>query len=170
MDEKLLSAMNKAGCTAVQYGIESGSNHVLKKIGKKITVSQVKEVISSTLEHMDTISNFMWGFPFETLGDFFQTVYLMGEAAEMGSLISLFLLAPLPLSPIYKKYRTILRFSEDLMSDLLGNVFDAVPPEEKKEIIGLIRQNPDIFSGFYHVYTPEVEKKYQFLKKAGWIR
>ncbi|MGD2247735.1 MAG: radical SAM protein [Candidatus Methanofastidiosia archaeon] len=169
MDETLLSAMADAGCTAVQYGIESGSDHVLEKIEKKITVTQIKKIINSTSQYMDTISNFMWGFPFETLEDFFQTVYLMGEVATMGSLVSLFLLSPLYLSPIYKEYHTTLRFSEDLMSNLLGDVFDTILPEEKQEIIALIRQNPDIFSGFYHVYTPDLEKKYQFLKKAGWI-
>ena len=170
MDEELISKMASSGCTAVQYGVESGSERVLKMMGKQISVSQVRKIINLSVQYMDTISTFMWGFPFETMGDFFQTVYVMGDVADMGSSVSLFLLAPLSLSPLYREYRDKLRFSEELVSNLLWDVFDRIPSEEKNEIFEMIRGNPDVFSGFYHIYTPDLEKKYDFLKQAGLIR
>jgi radical SAM superfamily enzyme YgiQ (UPF0313 family) len=170
MDRALLKSMADAGCVAVQYGIESGSQRVLDTVGKQINVAQVKEIVTVSAEYMKTITTFMWGFPFETLGDLFQTVYLMGEVAEMGGLLSLYLLAPTPLSAICREYYDQLQFSEELVSNLLWGVFDEIPQKEKDQIFEMIRENPDIFSGFYHIHTPDFDKKYEFLKGANLIR
>ncbi len=169
MDEDLISKMADSGCVAIQYGIESGSERVLKLMGKQITIPQVEEVINLSVQYVDTISTFMWGFPFETMGDFFQTVYLMGEVAGMGSLISLFLLAPTPSSQLCREYLDQLRFSEELVSNLLWDIFDGVPLKEKNQIFEVIRENPHIFSGFYHIHTPDIDKKYMFLEQAGLL-
>ncbi|MBU7046473.1 MAG: radical SAM protein [Theionarchaea archaeon] len=170
MDSSLLENMVDAGCVAIQYGIESGSDHVLQMMGKHISVPQIREVISLSVKYMDTISTFMWGFPFETMNDFFQTIYLMGEVAKMGSLISLFLLAPTPLSQLCREYSGQLQFSEELISNLLWDIFESVPLREKNQIFEIIKGYPHIFSGFYHIHTPDIYEKYRFLKEAGLLR
>ncbi len=170
MDEPLISKMAHSGCTAVQYGIESGSERVLKMMGKQINVAQIKKVVNLSVQHMDTITTFMWGFPFETMDDFFQTVYTMGVLADMGAVLSLFLLAPLPLSQLYREYADQLRFSAEIVSPLAGDMINQIPPEEKNNIIEMILTYPHIFSGFYHIYTPDIYKKHAFLKQAGLIR
>lgn len=172
MDEDLLVKMAGAGCTGIQYGVESGSEHVLKRVGKQITIPQIKEVVHQSVDHFEYVmTTFMWGFPFETMGDFFQTVYLMGVLADMGALVKLLFLSPAPLSPLYREYGDQLQFDEKFVPHLLWGVYeDKVSPEEKNEVLERIRQNPDIFSSFYYVYTPDVEEKYQFLKKAGMLQ
>jgi anaerobic magnesium-protoporphyrin IX monomethyl ester cyclase len=168
MSENLLRAMAQAGCIGIQYGIESGSEAVLKRIRKQISIPQIKEVLRMSIQYMDTIANFMWGFPFETMEDFYETIYLMGVVAEMGAQVSLFLLAPTPLSGIYQDYFHQLKFSEELISNLF-NVFDGLSYKEKDELFHMIREYPHIFSGFYHVHTAHIEEKFTVLKAAGFI-
>lgn len=172
MDEDLISTMADSGCIGIQYGIESGSEHVLKLVGKQITIQQVEEVIETSVQYIDeVISTFMWGFPFETMDDFYETIYLMGVVAEIGSLIKLLFLSPAPLSPLYKEYCNQLRFSEELVSNLLWGVLkEKMLQREKEQILQMITQNPDIFSSFFYIYTPNVAEKYSVLKKAGFIR
>ena len=167
MDEPLIAKMAQAGCTAVQYGIESGSEKVLKRMEKQISVAQIKKIVNVSVQYMDTIATFMWGFPFETMDDLFQTVYTMGALADMGAFLSLFLLAPLPLSQLYKEYIDQLRFSREIVSTLAWDTGDQIPEEHEIE---MILQHPAVFSGFYHIYTPDIYKKYTFLKQAGLIR
>ncbi|MGD2247736.1 MAG: radical SAM protein [Candidatus Methanofastidiosia archaeon] len=172
MDEELLSAMADAGCTGIQYGVESGSERVLKMVGKQISVPQIKKVIALSTKYIEyVLSTFMWGFPFETMGDFFQTVYLMGVLVEMDSLVKLLFLSPAPLSPLYREYCDQLKFDEKFVPNLLwGDYQDTLSVEEKHDVINFIREYPDVFAAFYYIYTPEVEKKYQFLKKAGILQ
>ncbi len=172
MDEELLSHMADAGCVSIQYGIESGSERILKRVGKQITVPQAEKVVKLSVEYIErVVTTFMWGFPFETMGDFFKTIFLMGKLSGMGSLVRLLLLHPAPSSSLYREYADQLQFKEEFATTLLWGPFkDRALSEEKKEVFEMIIQNPDIFSGFHYVYSPDVEKKHQFLKKAGLLR
>jgi hypothetical protein len=102
--------------------------------------------------------------------DFFETVYLMGEAAQLGSSIKLLFLSPAPLSQLYREYSGELRFSEKLVSNLLWGVLgDTLPHDEKEQVLRLIVQNPDVFPGFFYFHTPDVERKSRILEDAGLI-
>ncbi|MBU7017363.1 MAG: radical SAM protein [Theionarchaea archaeon] len=171
MDEDLISNMADAGCTGIQYGIESGSDRILNLIGKQITVQQIKKVMEMSVDYIENVSSsFIWGFPFETMDDFYETIFFMGIMADLGCHIKFFFLSPLPLSPLYKKYSSQLRFDEKYISNLLfGVVKDKIPPGEKEQLLQMIVQNPDIFSGFFYIHAPDVDKKYRVLKEAGLI-
>lgn len=171
MDEELISKMADAGCVGIQYGIESGSEHVLEMVEKKITIPLAKEIVRLSVDSIGYVmSTFMWGFPFETMGDFFQTVYVMGVLAELGSVVKLLFLSPAPLSPLYIEYSDQLRFDEKFVRNLLwGSYEDKLSQEEKDRVIEMIIKCPDVFCAFYYIGTPDVEKKYQFLKEAGML-
>lgn len=67
MDEELLGFMKKAGCVRIQYGIESGCPHILKNIGKRIDLKQVKSIIALTKKAgIEAYAFFMIGNPGET--------------------------------------------------------------------------------------------------------
>ncbi|MCB2228781.1 MAG: radical SAM protein [Desulfarculaceae bacterium] len=70
VDPEVLSALAKAGCRLVHYGVESGSLPVLQRLGKKITPDQVRTAVARTVEAgMQAACFFMLGFPGETDAD-----------------------------------------------------------------------------------------------------
>lgn len=48
IDEEMLKALKKAGCDLIEYGAESGSNKVLKAVGKNITVEKIRKAVELT--------------------------------------------------------------------------------------------------------------------------
>ncbi len=75
IDEDLLRLMKKAGCYEVAFGVESGDDEVLRKIGKRITTSQVKVAFAAARRvGMDTIGFFMIGHPFDTVDTMKKTI------------------------------------------------------------------------------------------------
>lgn len=48
VDPELLGYMKKAGCRLISFGVESGDQEILKKIGKNITLEQVKKAFTMT--------------------------------------------------------------------------------------------------------------------------
>ena len=70
----LLLKMRRAGCITLNYGIESGSDRVLRLMNKRLKVEEVEEVLANTRKAgINTQVNFIVGFPGETEEDFAQT-------------------------------------------------------------------------------------------------
>lgn len=75
MTRELIFKMYAAGCRGLGYGLESGSDKVLKDIGKKFSSALAGEVVRNTHEAgIFTSVNIMVGFPTETSADFGQTL------------------------------------------------------------------------------------------------
>lgn len=79
MDDSFLQLLKRAGFTQVFIGVESGSDEVLNRIKKDLTVDQVLTV-NRRLKEAGIIPfySFMVGFPFETTEDVKKTLCLMG--------------------------------------------------------------------------------------------
>jgi radical SAM superfamily enzyme YgiQ (UPF0313 family) len=169
MDEELIETMAIAGCVGIQYGVESGSERVLDRIGKQIAVAQVPRVIEQSVEAFGSVvTTFMWGFPFESMEDLYETIYLMSVVAQRGAAIKLLLLSPAPLSSLYAECTDQLIFSEDMVSNLLQEILDAVPTAaERQNIVDLIRRNPDVFSSFYYVNSSHMAEKVAAVRALG---
>lgn len=64
---KMLKLMKKAGCWQISYGIESGSQEILNKINKGITLKMAEEAIRRTKKvGLEAKCFFMLGLPGET--------------------------------------------------------------------------------------------------------
>ncbi len=75
IDEELLGLMKRAGCYEVAFGIESGDDEVLRKIGKEITTAQVEHAFAAAKRAgMETIGFFMIGHPFDTVATMKKTI------------------------------------------------------------------------------------------------
>ena len=77
LDPEVLSWMKRAGCEHIAMAIESGSNEVLKRIRKMITVEQ--GIAAAKMIHEAGIKQkvfFMHGLPGETYQDIKKTVFL----------------------------------------------------------------------------------------------
>ena len=75
VSESLLKKMRKAGCHQIAFGVESGNDEVLKKIGKEITKEQVRQAFKLAKKaRLETVGFFMIGLPFDTKETMQQTI------------------------------------------------------------------------------------------------
>jgi radical SAM superfamily enzyme YgiQ (UPF0313 family) len=67
IDRELLREMKEAGCGRIYYGLESGSQEILDRMNKGITLDQIRETIRHTKElGMKALGFFLIGAPGET--------------------------------------------------------------------------------------------------------
>lgn len=80
LDLKTLKLMCKAGCYAINVGIESGNDKRLKDIQKNITKEKIRAKIAMAKEAgMDIGGFFIIGFPYETLEEINNTIKFATE-------------------------------------------------------------------------------------------
>lgn len=74
VDDELVALMRRAGCRVIHFGVESGSDRVLKQTGKKITTSDAITAIETTKRHgVDSVVFMNVGFPGETADEMRET-------------------------------------------------------------------------------------------------
>lgn len=82
VDYELLSAMKKAGCTGIEFGVESGDDEVLAALRKEITVEQTRKAFEACKKAgIDTIAYFIVGGPYETRQTAERTIRFASEIA-----------------------------------------------------------------------------------------
>ncbi len=75
MDEAVLRKMHRAGCYRLEIGVESGSERVLRMVSKRITLADARAAIALTRRvGIESIANFILGFPTETEAEIQQTI------------------------------------------------------------------------------------------------
>jgi len=80
VDFELLSLMKRAGCRAISFGVESGSEKILRIIQKKITIQQVWDAAKACKElDLNTKFFFVHSLPGETKEDFNITLDLIDK-------------------------------------------------------------------------------------------
>ena len=80
INESLLAKMKKAGCNSIKVGVESGSEHILKKMNKGITHNQVRDAAKLLKKAgIHWTGYFMMGLPGESVADVYKTLELMYE-------------------------------------------------------------------------------------------
>lgn len=178
VDDDMLKAMADGGCVELRFGIESGCDRILKLIKKGFTASQSLEVIPRAIDRFPRVDAFyIWGFPFETMDDFNQSLMQMISFRMMGARILPSLLSLLPQTEIYRQYapEKALEFCPYLLPEfvLTGHEtchgLEIEIPEAHREYFELIRAHPDIFSGFFHIdLEKNVLPKLELLRKFGF--
>ncbi|MFH1982573.1 MAG: radical SAM protein [Pseudomonadota bacterium] len=67
LDAEMLGEMRAAGCKMIRLGIESGSQAVLDKIKKGLTLEQIEIGVRLVKRHgIQALGGFMFGFPYDT--------------------------------------------------------------------------------------------------------
>lgn len=95
MDDEMAKMMYKSGCRLVSIGVESGSQKMLDKIGKKITLDNIRNTVKILKKNKIKIYNyFVIGLPWETEETVEETIKF---AIELDSnFISFYTATPLP--------------------------------------------------------------------------
>lgn len=100
LDEDLLKLMKQANCVGLYFGLESGSDRVLRAIDKKITVAEIIKV--SNMVHdsgIFTATSVIMGLPYETKEDMEETLKLMKKVKTDVFDVNSYI--PLPGTPLY---------------------------------------------------------------------
>ncbi|MFH1538343.1 MAG: radical SAM protein [bacterium] len=101
MTEELIAKMREAGCVFIGYGIESGSQKMLDRMKKKVTVEQAKNAIRLTQKHLGWADcSFIVGMPGETRETLRETVDFCKELNLAPEVI--FFATPYPGTELYQ--------------------------------------------------------------------
>ena len=154
VDERLLELMARAGCHGLFFGIETGSSRMQTIIEKHLDITRAEELIDFAEQMgIGTTVSLITGFPEETPEDLQQTVrVLMHSARCPHSDPTLNLLAPLPETPLYLKYK------DELTRETLCSDVSHQGERQNEKEVELIREYPEIFPSFYLLPTPHLDR------------
>ncbi|MBU7047234.1 MAG: B12-binding domain-containing radical SAM protein [Theionarchaea archaeon] len=169
VDRELLEKMVDAGCKGIFYGIESGSDRVLKMINKRIRVEDAITVIKKTPPQLSVKVSFIWNYPFETLDDFYKTFFLISYLFSQGIQVRYTPLSLLLQSSLYREYKGKLitdknkniRWNNMLNQNLLNRSGVSTP----KWANDLIFEHSDIFPGLLWIDSPNIDEKIKFVRR-----
>ncbi len=116
LDEETIRAMSAAGCRYVSFSPESGSRHLLERMGKRVDLDHAVRV-GRWLKRSRIYSQscFVLGYPGETAADRSLTAALVRRLAWLGvDEVALFIITPMPGSRIFLPMGGAARSFEDL--------------------------------------------------------
>lgn len=97
---ELLKLMAKSGCHALRYGVESGSQDMLYRMKKSITLEKIRNAFKWTKEAgIETMAYFMLGYIGETPETMQQTIDFAKELSCDGAIFSI--ATPLPQTELF---------------------------------------------------------------------
>lgn len=101
IDSEMLRALRKAGCNGIHYGVEAGTEKILKVLNKNINLSKVAEVFRLTKkEGLQVLAYFMIGSPGETGEDILET-FKVARSLDP-DFIHLTVFTPFPATKLYQ--------------------------------------------------------------------
>ena len=164
--EEILTRMKEAGCTGIEYGIESGSPKIQVTIGKMLQTAEILDKLVATVKlGISPILFFMCGFPEEDIEDVRQTLSFIMKASciiKKNGFLQLRALIPFPKTSIAIDNVRLLRFEEKRISPLTLRTYSESNTE-------LAKKSPEIFPEFYYLENKhELEFDY-FVKLEKFV-
>ncbi|MFW6025551.1 MAG: B12-binding domain-containing radical SAM protein [Candidatus Woesearchaeota archaeon] len=112
LNREVLKLMKKSGCEAVNLGIESASNKLLKTLKKGVTIERLKESIKICKdEDILIIAYFMLNIPGETRQDIKESIKLSHEIRP--EILQIAFFTPYEGSSFYKKNKEKIEINSD---------------------------------------------------------
>ena len=120
IDEEMLSLMRRAGCHRLSFGVESGSERVLKSMKKGITLEQVEKVFEwCRKEGITILADFMIGNLDEEHEDIQKSIDLVKRIDP--NYVQYSICSPYPDTPLYKIGLESGLFSNDIWLEFSRN-------------------------------------------------
>ena len=159
VDEELIELMARAGCRGIFFGIETGSPRMQKIIDKGLELNDSAERVRSCDKFkINTAVSLMAGFPEETMNDLRDTAAFFVDSLRYDHADpQLSILSPLADTPIQKQHKDSLVLNDDV-ADMSYRGWQQEPQDH-----AMIAAHPEIFSSFYAVPLPFLER--EFLKE-----
>ena len=160
LDKDLIDLMKKAGCLEIYTGIETGSDRMQRITHKNLKLENAVETIRWITEAgIKSIVSFIYGYPDETVDDFYQTLSMIRKIYLIGSIdIQLHKFFPLPATEECDKVIGRAYFDADTV-DL--SIFNRNVCSEKT--LDLIKANKELFLQFYD-FKSEVRTDFPYIE------
>jgi len=101
VNPEIIRRMKEAGCSYILYGVESGNQHILDRIKKKITLQKVREAVAIARDAgINVQASFILGLPGETRETMMRTFEF---AQQLDTFYGLHVLAPFPGTEVREK-------------------------------------------------------------------
>jgi radical SAM superfamily enzyme YgiQ (UPF0313 family) len=165
-DESLLALMRDAGCDCVFFGIESGSDRILKAIKKGFSAADALDAVDRASKYFALQSNLIWGFPFETPDDVRATLDLKDALDDRGVEVALPMAAPLADSELYAACRSRIRFSTSAPNMFFMD-YAEMRADERRLVERIIVANPHAMSAFHHFEYPHLAECVDLVAGGG---
>ena len=174
VDKELLTKMKQAGLYSISFGVESGSQEVLNKIHKSITLEQVRNAFKISKElKLETWGFFMCGLPGDTEKTMQMTIDFAKELDP--DVAKFFITIPLPGTLLYNQLVKEGRMRAKDWSDFnfyYKPIYEH-PNLDKKTIIAYHKK---AFREFYfrpkkliqQAWRAKSQKRLKSYIKAGW--
>ena len=135
--KELLCTMKEAGCFAVWFGVESGSQPVLDAMRKGITPAQTIKAFKWAKEAgLMTVANVVLGFPGETKETIWETIKFIDRLRPND--VGYYIATPYPGTPLYENVKNngLLKTNDFDRFDTATPVFEmgTITGEELREI------------------------------------
>jgi anaerobic magnesium-protoporphyrin IX monomethyl ester cyclase len=176
--DEMLRSMERTGCVEIRFGVESGSDRILELTKKGFCAADTVGVVRLATDVFRRVDLFyVWGYPFETMDDFHQSVFQMVSFRMMGARILPSLLCFLPQTEIYRETAAAGRFefAPDVFPEYMVTGHEVsrqahveIRPEHR-HVFEFVQAHPDIFPGFFHVdLAGNVRPKLRVLQEFGF--
>lgn len=128
VNKEMLKKLKKAGCTGIHYGVESGSEKILKVLDKRISLNSAKDIFKETHKAgIKTLAYFMIGSPTETIEDINATFKFAKSLNP--DYIHMTILTPFPGTRIYQMALEQGIIKKDVWREFAKNpTLDFIPP------------------------------------------
>ena len=103
LDHALIRKMSNAGAVKIFIGGESGYDHGLKMIQKRVSIAQIKDAVKACLRYRIRAEvGFIIGFPWEKKKDILRTLSTAMELEKIGAITGLYKCVPYPATPLWR--------------------------------------------------------------------
>lgn len=155
----VLDAMKRAGCAALDFGVESGDDRVLRAIRKGITTTQVVRALTWAKERdLITTCNFMLGFPQETPAALEDTLRFMERIAPLtDSFSTRGVVVPFPGTPLYEQYHDRYGFTDWWLDERCSRFAPLPPIEDFDRFRDAYADDSNLDLDFFH-YSDEMRQ------------
>lgn len=175
ISEEMLVAFKKAGCKRLHIGVESGSQKILDRLNKKITVRQIEKAFSLCRKHkIKTLAYCIIGSPDETLKEVKETIGLIGRIKP--NYVQYSRMTPMPDTVLYREGLERKILTHDYWLEFAKNPKESVTPQfwtenfSEEELVDLADYATQrfylrpsyVFRSLFEVKTPK-----DFLRKAS---
>ena len=168
-DENDFKKMYDAGCRWIFFGVESGSDDMLKQIHKNINKDAIKPTMDALRKiGITSICSFIIGFPDETVEQLRDTVALIDNIGA--NLTPIYHFTPLPGTELYdqmvsanryKSAKTLEELSKIVATESIGKNLSAVPSRDLRVIRSWYH-----WKGFTNKNAFSAGKSFEFAKQT----